>query len=261
VIPLYWVDAFAEHAFGGNPAAVCLLGEPADERWMQALAAELGIAETAFTWPEGAARRLRWFTPVTEVDLCGHATLAAAHALREAGRATDGETVAFLTRAGALTARLDGPLVELDLPADPPSPVPVPHGPGLGAPAVAAARGARYLVAEVATAAELRGLRPDLGAVARMDDVAVVVTAAGDRPGVDYVLRVFAPRVGIDEDPVTGSAQCALGPYWAARLGRATMAVEQASPRGGRLRVSVRGDRVLVAGGATTVLSGVTPPP
>lgn len=261
MIPLYWVDAFAEHRFGGNPAAVCLLDGPADERWMQALAAELGLSETAFTWPEGPERRLRWFTPTTEVDLCGHATLATAHALREAGQAADGDVVAFATRGGALTARLDGDTVELDLPADPPSPVPVPPGQGVGAPAVAAARGERYLVVEVASAAVLRALRPDPGAVALMDDVAVVVTAAGDRPGADYELRMFAPRVGIDEDPVTGSAQCSLGPYWAERLGRTAMTAVQASPRGGRLRVTVGHDRVLVAGQVTTVLTGVTPPP
>lgn len=261
MIPLYWVDAFAEHRFGGNPAAVCLLDGPADEAWMQALAAELGLAETAFTWPEGQARRLRWFTPTTEVDLCGHATLAAAHALAEGGRAAAGETLSFLTRAGTLAARLDGGMVELDLPADPTDPVPAPDGTALGAPAVAAALGARYLVVEVASAGVLRGLRPDPGAVALLHDVGVVVTAPGDRPDVDYVLRVFAPRVGIGEDPVTGSAQCPLGPYWADRLGRDAMEARQESARGGRLRVRVRGDRVLVAGGAVTVLTASVPPP
>lgn len=254
--PVYWVDAFAARPFAGNPAAVCLLDGPAPEGWMQGLAAELGLSETAYTWPEGDARRLRWFTPRTEVDLCGHATLATAHALRDEGLVADGETVAFLTRSGRLAAHLDGPTVALDLPADPPAPVPVPDRHGLGTAVVAAARGTLDLVLEVGDADAVRSLTPDLRALGALDGRGVVVTAAGDRPGVDYVLRVFGPSVGIDEDPVTGSAQCALGPYWAGRLGRSTLEVVQESARGGYLRVSVAADRVGVAGPATTVLRG-----
>ena len=189
------------------------------------------------------------------MDLCGHATVAAAHALRDAGRAVDGELLAFSTRSGLLSARLDGPSVELDLPADPPVEAPLPEALG-DLPAVGSARGRGDFLVELADAGGVRSLNPDIGAIATLPFRAVYVTAAGDGAGIDYVLRVFAPGVGIDEDPATGSAQCLLGPYWADRLGRVTLAAEQASRRGGRLRVSVDGDRVRVAGRAVTVLTG-----
>jgi predicted PhzF superfamily epimerase YddE/YHI9 len=261
VIPLYWVDAFTELRFGGNPAAVCLLQGPADERWMQGLAGELGLSETAFVWPEGEARRLRWFTPATEIDLCGHATLAAAHILRHEGLAGDGDVLCFRTRSGDLMARVDGRSVELDLPADPPEPVPVPAAHGLGVAVSAAASGSLSLVLELADADTLRSIVPDRGAIAALHPRAVVVTAPGDHAGVDYVLRAFGPRVGIDEDPVTGSAQCTLGPLWTERLGGRPLEAVQESSRGGRLRVTVVGDRVRVAGAAATVFSGTVAPP
>ena len=261
MIPLYWVDAFTEHPFGGNPAAVCLLQGPVDERWMQGLAGELGLSETAFVWPEGETRRLRWFTPATEIDLCGHATLAAAHVLCQEGLAGHGDVLSFRTRSGDLTARVDGGSVELDLPVDPPAPVAIPAAHGLGVPVSAACTGALSLVLEVADAGTLRSIVPDLPAVAALHQRAVVVTAPGDRAGVDYVLRAFGPRVGIDEDPVTGSAQCTLGPLWTERLGERTLEAVQESSRGGRLRVTVIGDRVRVAGAAATVLSGTVAPP
>lgn len=261
MIPVFWVDAFAGQRFGGNPAAVCLLEGPADERWMQGLAGELGLSETAFVWPEGESRRLRWFTPTTEIDLCGHATLAAAHVLREEGLARPGDVLAFRTRSGDLTARVDEGAVELDLPADPPESVPVPRTHGLGVPVCGAASGSLSLVLEVADAATLRSIAPDRDAIAALHRRAVVVTAPGDRSGVDYVVRVFGPRVGIDEDPVTGSAQCTLGPLWTERLGHRPLEVVQESARGGRLRVTVIGDRVKVAGAAATVLSGTVSPP
>lgn len=261
VIPVYWVDAFTEHRFGGNPAAVCLLEGPPDEHWMQGLAGELGLSETAFVWPEDGSRRLRWFTPTTEIDLCGHATLAAAHVLREEGLVGDGDVLQFRTRSGDLTARVGEGTVELDLPADPPVPLPVPATHGLGVPVSGAARGSLSVVLEVADAATLRSITPDRDAVAALHHRAVVVTAPGDRAGVDYVVRAFGPRVGIDEDPVTGSAQCTLGPLWAERLGRRPFEVVQESARGGRLRVTVVGDRVRVAGAAATVLSGAVAPP
>jgi predicted PhzF superfamily epimerase YddE/YHI9 len=249
------VDAFAERPFAGNPAAVCLLEEPADEAWMQALAAEMGLSETAFVWPEGDLLSLRWFTPTTEVDLCGHATVAAAHALREAGRVLDAQTISFATRSGVLGARPDGDMVELDLPAERAEAAPLP--PTLsGLAPVATARGPGVLLVELADAAAVRGAEVDLGAVADLDIRALYVTAAGDDGAADYVLRVFAPAVGIDEDPVTGSAQCLLGPYWAERLGRTTLEALQLSRRGGRLTVTVRGERVSVAGRAVTVVEG-----
>ncbi len=252
--PLYWVDAFAERPFSGNPAAVCLLEGPAEEGWMQALAAEMGISETAFLWPEAGLLSLRWFTPTSEVDLCGHATVAAAHALRAAGRAADGETISFTTRSGVLGARLDGDLVELDLPAEQALEVPLP-GALSGLAALASARGRGGLLVELADADAVRRVVIDLAALATVDVRALYVTAAADE-GADYVLRVFAPAVGIDEDPVTGSAQCLLGPYWADRLGRTTLEAAQLSARGGRLTVTVRGERVTVAGRAFTVVEG-----
>jgi predicted PhzF superfamily epimerase YddE/YHI9 len=253
--PLVWVDAFTDRPFAGNPAAVCLLDGPVDDGWMQSLAGELGLSETAYVWPDGDALSLRWFTPVAEVDLCGHATLAAAHALAGAGRAADGDVLAFHTRSGVLTAEIRGDLVELDLPADPPAAVPVPEGlAGLGA--RSAARGRGDLAVELGDAQRVRDAVPDLGAVVALGVRALYVTATGDGDGADYVLRVFAPAVGIDEDPVTGSAQCLLGPYWADRLGRRSLQAVQLSRRGGRLAVSVDGDRVRVGGRAVTVLAG-----
>jgi PhzF family phenazine biosynthesis protein len=249
------VDAFTERRFAGNPAAVCLLEGPADEGWMQALADEMGLSETAYVWPEGDLLSLRWFTPVAEVDLCGHATLAAAHALRASGRAADGETVDFSTRSGVLTARLDTDVIELDLPADRALAVAVPEALS-GLPALRSAQGANDILVELADAAAVREAAVDLAAVAALGIRALYVTAPGHGEDADYVLRVFAPAVGIDEDPVTGSAQCMLGPYWADRLGRTTLEAAQLSRRGGRLRVTVRGERVGVAGRAVTVLEG-----
>jgi predicted PhzF superfamily epimerase YddE/YHI9 len=281
-VPIFWVDAFTDRRFSGNPAAVCLLTGPADERWMQGLATELGLSETAYVCPAAGGPAsgtvnelsLRWFTPTTEVDLCGHATLATAHALRQASRAADGDVLVFRTRSGRLTARFDGDVVELDLPAT--RPVPVDRPPALPAPwpVAAVAEYGGSLVVELDDAAAVREAVVDVPAIAALAYRVVVVTARGPAPAdqpagpappvpptdsvppADYVLRVFGPNVGIDEDPVTGSAQCVLGPYWADRLGRTVLHAEQLSGRGGRLRVEVDGDRVRVAGSAVTVLTG-----
>ena len=267
-VPFFWVDAFTDQRFGGNPAGVCLLDGPADERWMQQLAFELGLSETAYLWPDGAHPdggrpgggrwSLRWFTPAVEVDLCGHATLAAAQALREAGRAADGDRLSFSTRSGLLAATLGGAVIELDLPAARGRPVDPPAI--LDAwPVVAAFDGGDDLIVELPDAAAVRSLVPDLAALETVPYRGVVATAVGDGPagdGADYVLRVFGCGIGIGEDPVTGSAQCTLGPLWAERLGRTVLQAVQLSDRGGRLRVTVAGDRVRVAGGAVTVLRG-----
>jgi PhzF family phenazine biosynthesis protein len=268
-----WADAFTDRPFGGNPAAVCLLEGAADERWMQRLATELGISETAFAWPESgrgddhppASYVLRWFTPVTEVDLCGHATLATAHALATRGALGPGDTVCFATRGGRLTATVgtDPGEIELDLPTDPPTPVRDPPSvlpAALSAAVVEWWRGAKDLVAVLEDEAAVVGVTPDLATLAGLDFRALYVTARASTAGTDYVLRVFAPAVGIDEDPVTGSAQCLLGPYWAARLGRATLVAAQRSSRGGVLRVDVGEDRVRVSGRVVTVVSGHVQP-
>ncbi|HEX3946262.1 MAG TPA: PhzF family phenazine biosynthesis protein [Acidimicrobiales bacterium] len=254
-VPFFWVDAFTDRPFGGNPAAVCLLDGPADEDWMQALASELGLSETAFVWAGGEGWHLRWFTPTTEVDLCGHATLASAHALWQAGLAGR-EVLAFSTRSGRLTARRVGDLIELGLPAVEPAATIPPAALSARWPVVGAAVGGPCLVVELDSADSVRAIVPQPDVVDPLPHQMVAVTAAGDQPGTDYVLRVFGCGVGIGEDPATGSAQCVLGPYWAARLGRPVLSAAQLSTRVGRLRVRLEGDRVMVGGAAVTILQG-----
>lgn len=258
-VDLTWVDAFTDRPYGGNPAAVCVCQQAPTDEAMQALAAELGLSETAYLVQGSDSWSLRWFTPTTEVDLCGHATLAAAHALRASGRASPGETLRFTTRSGQLLARLCGDgLIELDFPAAPPTPVALPEPLAAMSGAVVSAHRGGFLLLELADEGAVRAFQPDHEAFRRLPDHAVIVTALrhADTPG--YVLRMFGPKVGIDEDPVTGSAQCTAGPFWAQRLGRAgePMDVVQCSARGGRLRVTVDGDRVRIAGRAVTVLRG-----
>jgi PhzF family phenazine biosynthesis protein len=255
-LPVIWVDSFSDRPFAGNPAAVCILDEPLDEALMQRVAMELGLSETAYVVPGDGAWSLRWFTPSTEVSLCGHATVAAAHALHEAGRTAEGETVGFDTRSGRLTATVVGGLVEIDLPAAPPVPVDVPDALGALAGDVVAAHRGGMLLLELADDEAVRAFVPDLDAFHGLADDVVLVTAAASAPDVDYVLRVFGPKVGIDEDPVTGSAPCTAGPFWAERLGKRVLESRQLSTRGGSLRVTVDRDRVRVGGPAVTVLRG-----
>ena len=258
-VPISVVDAFTATAFRGNPAGVCVVDEPAEEAWMQSVAAEMKHAETAFVVQAGDASRwgLRWFTPTVEIDLCGHATLAAAHVLWETGRAARTEPLRFHTLSGELGARLDGELIELDFPAVPLTVTSPPFGLGaaIGCEPVDSGTDGRSWLVEVGSAADVRALEPDIGAVAGLVDHLLVVTARGDGDR-DVVSRVFAPNVGVDEDPVTGSAHCLLGPWWAERLGRDVLRCEQASARGGELRVTVDGERVRLGGHAVTVLAG-----
>jgi PhzF family phenazine biosynthesis protein len=276
----YQVDAFSARPFGGNPAAVVLLdqapssphgaGWPADD-WMQAVAAENNLSETAFVARAAdvdGRRGLRWFTPLAEVDLCGHATVASAHVLAETGRLAADPTATFMTRSGELRAAVgaDG-WIELDFPAlpaeilDDTSQAPDGLLDALGAPAAVRGVGrSRFdTLVELASAAEVARLRPDAAALRPVPTRGVIVTAAAahDDPDHDFVSRFFAPAVGIDEDPVTGSAHCVLTPYWAARLGRDRMRARQISARGGELRVRVLPEgRVGIAGQAVTVLRG-----
>lgn len=261
---IHIVDAFTSEPFAGNPAAVCLLDEERSGAWLQAVAAEMNLSETAYLWRAGeAAWRLRWFTPAVEVPLCGHATLAAAHLLFETGRARAG-TLDFATRSGTLRARPAGDgAIEIDLPAlgSEPAPLPAAVAVALGAAPVAtrlverAGREETWLL-ELAAEADVRRLAPDFAALRAAGAPAVIATARGDESGFDCVSRYFAPGAGIDEDPVTGAAHCALGPYWAERLGKSSLRAWQASRRGGELGVRADGERVALTGRAVTVLRG-----
>jgi len=271
---IFQVDAFSREPFRGNPAAVCLLDGPADERWMQAVAAEMNLSETAFLQRSPDGYGLRWFTPVTEVDLCGHATLAAAHILWEEGEAQRSDMLHFETRSGRLTAEATPNGVRLDFPATPPEAL----EPGakadnadnaesaarqaslakaLGAAPVYVGRSRFDYLVELFDEVAVRDLRPDLAALRPLSQRGVIVTARADpQREYDFVSRFFSPSVGIDEDPVTGSAHCCLGPFWSSRFGAATLRGYQASPRGGFVDVEVSGDRVFLTGQAVTVLRG-----
>jgi PhzF family phenazine biosynthesis protein len=255
--PLFWVDAFTDTAFRGNPAAICLLDAPADEVWMQRLAFELGLAETAYLVPRpDGDYDLRWFTPTVEIPLCGHATLASAHTLFETGRAHS--RVTFHTMSGPLTCTRDGARIAMDFPAARPTPVDTPPGllDALGvSEAIAVLDNKQWFIVEVADPAVVEGLAPDLRRLEKIVDGASV-TARSDRDGVDIVSRVFGPGVGVDEDAVTGSVHCALTPYWCERLGTTELVAYQASARGGTLLCRLEGDRVFLAGPAVTVLRG-----
>ncbi len=268
-IPVLHVDAFASGPFRGNPAAVCLLDDRwgsswPDDAWLQSFAMEMHLSETAYLRARTGAPDsydLRWFTPSCEVELCGHATLASAGALRAVGAASAPATITFNTRySGALTARFEeAGLIAIDLPRvkmrsiDPPAPL----AEALGfEPADAGMDGQRKIIAIAPSAEAVRALEPDLSAIARMDAQGVVVTAPADDPDFDFVSRFFAPAVGVAEDPVCGSAHCSLGPYWAARLGKMELRAWQASARGGALRVAVRDDRVELAGETVVTLRG-----
>lgn len=253
------VDAFTARAFAGNPAAVCLLPAPAPADWMQSVAAEMNLAETAFLVRHGDAFALRWFTPAAEVPLCGHATLASAHVLWQDGHLAPSEEARFDTLSGRLTARRAGDWIEMDFPAEPPVADPEPPGlrDALGVSAVWAGHSPRldYRLVEVVDEAAVRRTAPDFRALARAAR-GVIVTARASSEEADFVSRFFAPALGVDEDPVTGSAHCVLAPFWAGRLGKHELTGYQASARGGVVRVRVAGERVILAGQAVTVMQG-----
>jgi predicted PhzF superfamily epimerase YddE/YHI9 len=250
------VDAFTDRPFAGNPAAVCLLERPAEEPWLQAVAREMNLSETAFLHPEAGGHRLRWFTPAVEVDLCGHATLASAHVLWEDGHLDPDRPARFLTRSGPLSAVRRGSEIEMDFPARPPEAAPVPPGlpEALGAEVEWVGLNGMDCLAVLASEAEVRGLAPDLTRLAAVPVRGVIATAPSADPAFDFVSRFFAPNAGVPEDPVTGSAHCALGPYWGERLGKSELVGFQASARGGVVGVGLRGSRVLLRGRAVTVL-------
>lgn len=258
-LPIYQVDSFAEKAFAGNPAGVCLLlnGER-DADWMQNVAMEMSLSETAFLCPQEDGWNLRWFTPTVEVDLCGHATLASAHVLFSQGLAEPEEIIKFHTLSGLLTARLNEDWIELDFPAEAAWPEEIDPGiiAALGVKPLFAGRNRIDYLVEVATEAEVLRLKPDMGRLAGLTQRGVMVTAPASREGYDFVSRFFAPGIGIDEDPVTGSAHCCLGPFWRDKLKQDEFVAYQASSRGGTVRVRIQGDRILLGGQAVLVLRG-----
>ncbi|PWU07006.1 MAG: oxidoreductase [Terriglobia bacterium] len=257
-IRIVQVDAFTNRAFAGNPAAVCVLPAPPAEEWMRNVAREMNLSETAFLVPQDDGYNLRWLTPSVEVDLCGHATVASAHVLWEDGHLTPAKQARFYTRSGRLLADQRGEWIELDFPAtiaaaaEPPAHLLE----ALGVKASFVGKNKFDYLVEVASEEQLRELKPDFTLLRKLTVRGVIVTARSSTAEFDFISRFFAPGSGIDEDPVTGSAHCALGPHWASRMEKNEFTAYQASPRGGTVRVSLRGDRVILGGQAVTVLRG-----
>ena len=258
---LLTVDAFTAEPFRGNPAGVCFLDVARPDAWMQRVAAEMNLANTAFLLPEGDAFHLRWFTPTTEVPLCGHATLASAHALWSTGRLGADQETRFNTKSGRLTARRVGTRIEMDFPSIPVGPASLPPGAAiaLGAQPVAVSNTGEapqhnYIV-ELESEAAVRGVTPDFPALRGVAWGFIVTARAAPGP-YDFVSRYFAGHLGVDEDHVTGSAHCSLAPYWSGKLGKASLVGHQVSTRGGVVHVALKGDRVLLSGDAVTVLKG-----
>jgi PhzF family phenazine biosynthesis protein len=257
-VKIYHVDAFTAQAFKGNPAAVCILEHPMVDTWMQDVAMEMNLSETAFLIRQGDGYNLRWFTPKVEVDLCGHATLASAHVLFETGGARHDSIIRFYTKSGLLTAALNDSWIELNFPSTPAAEVSVPEG-------LRAALGveARYVgktqfdyMVEVTSEEIVRNLDPDAAGLCQVPTRGIIVTSQASSDEFDFISRFFCPILGIKEDPVTGSAHCCLGPYWAKKLNKNNLVAYQASERGGIIRVRVDGDRVCLSGQAVTVQKG-----
>jgi PhzF family phenazine biosynthesis protein len=252
------VDAFTNTPFTGNPAAVCILPEERNDQWMQNVAREMNLSETAFLLRQPDGFNLRWFTPTVEVDLCGHATLASAHVLWESGHLKSDEQARFYTRSGLLTAERQGEWIELNFPATPAEPADTPDHllQAIGVPALYVGKNRFDYLLELDSEEVVRHIQPNYSLLLTVPARGVIVTSRASTPGYDFVSRFFGPQVGVNEDPVTGSAHCCLAPYWSHKLGKDSMLAYQASPRGGTLRVRVDGDRVRLGGQAVTVLRG-----
>ena len=257
-IPIYQVDAFANTLFQGNPAAVCILPGAADAHWQQAMAAEMNLSETAFVQPQADGFSLRWFTPQVEVELCGHATLAAAHVLWQEEAYPLDQSIRFHTRSGLLTVRRNDGEIEMDFPITPLAHASIPTGleAALGCEVLEARQAKTDCLIRLASQDDVRRLQPDFAKLRNIAARGIIVTAPSNDASVDFVSRFFAPAVGINEDPVTGSAHCALGPYWSALLGKHELSARQISPRGGTLRLTLNQDRILLRGQAITVFKG-----
>jgi predicted PhzF superfamily epimerase YddE/YHI9 len=257
-IPIVQVDAFTADPFAGNPAAVCVLPGERDAAWMQLVAREMNLSETAFLVARDDGFDLRWFTPAAEVDLCGHATLASAHVLWETGLLPRTQQARFHSKSGLLTADSRGDWIELNFPATPCAPADPPPGllEALNVKPLYAARNRIYCLLELSNEEEVRSVRPDFGRLREVDARGIIVTSLSASPGFDFVSRFFAPALGVDEDPVTGSAHCCLTPFWSDRLKRTAFTARQVSARGGVLRLQLDGDRVRLGGQAVTILRG-----
>jgi len=252
---LYQIDSFTDQRFKGNPAAVCMLDGPRDDAWMQSVASEMNLSETAFLLAGEERYDLRWFTPSTEVDLCGHATLASAHALWETGAVSADQAIEFDTRSGVLSACRSDEWIELDFPSTPEEEATcnIDLDRGLGATPIYVGKSTFDFLVEVPSEQVVREIEPDFIVIERAAARGIIVTAQATTEGYDFVSRFFAPQSGVPEDPVTGSSHCCLAPYWARRLGKDEMVGYQASERGGTVRVRVEGSRVVLGGQAVTV--------
>ncbi len=252
---LYQVDAFTAERFKGNPAVVCLLDGPRDDAWMQAVAVEMNLSETAFVEATDGRYGLRWFTPSVEVDLCGHATLASAHILWETGAVDAGNRIEFDTRSGVLTAARNGDWIELDFPATPEEEAScnIDLERALGETPTYVGKSAFDFLVELASEQLVHDVNPDFNLIERASARGIIVTAKSSADEYDFVSRFFAPQSGVPEDPVTGSSHCCLAPYWSRRLGRDELVGYQASRRGGTVRVKLQDTRVILGGQAVTV--------
>ena len=255
---LFIVDAFTDRPFAGNPAAVCLLDEERDADWMQAVAAEMNLSETAFVRPLDVGMELRWFTPAMEVELCGHATLASAHVLWTEGVVNEEQPIQFHTKSGVLTCANNNGLIELDFPATPAQEVDPPAGlfeaMGVSPSFVGKSKFDKLLLVD---SEEILGsLNPNFEKLRQIPTRGVIVTSMSNNPEFDFISRYFAPAAGVDEDPVTGSAHCCLGPYWSKQLGKTELKAYQASARGGVVQIRIAGERVILGGQAVTVVRG-----
>jgi len=254
---LYQVDAFSREPFKGNPAAVCLLAQIEPDEWMQSLAAEMNLSETAFLLQEGDDWGLRWFTPKTEVDLCGHATLASAKVLFETRPELRDHPIRFQTRSGTLAARWQDGKVTLDFPVMRYQPIPIDPEVTevLGFQPVKAVFSGTYFLFEAENPQFVLDTHPDMDELGKLLMPEIIITARSQNPSYDFISRFFAPQLGIPEDPVTGSAHCLLSPYWAEKLGKLEFSAFQASARGGELKLQLVGDRVYITGEAKLIFT------
>lgn len=251
------VDAFTDKPYRGNPAAVCILQSEMPDEWMQSIAAEMNLSETAFLRQQEDGFLLRWFTPEAEVDLCGHATLASAHLLWEAN-ITDEEEIKFFTKSGILSARKNDTWIELNFPLEPAEGIEAPEilNDCFNVPFKYVGKNRMDYIVEVEDEEVVRSLQPDIALLNTMETRGVIVTATTNEPEVDFVSRFFCPSIGVNEDPVTGSAHCCLGPYWQEKLGKDRFTAKQLSARGGLLKLHILSERILIYGQAVTTLTG-----